>query len=141
MTQYFITHSSYTGEIKVVYNQDKLLDGFDCSSTNLSERRRAIFKEVIPVRIEDLEGIKEVIKGCHIIAEELEISFDMFWNKYDKKINRKRCEPLWRKLSKAKQYAAYNGIAAYNRYLHSTGFRGKQDPDNYLRNETWTSEF
>jgi hypothetical protein len=65
----------------------------------------------------------------------------MFWQRYDKKINRKRCEPLWEKLSKPKQVAAWAGIDAYNKFLQANSWRKKADPETYLRNEMWENEW
>jgi hypothetical protein len=65
----------------------------------------------------------------------------MFWQLYDKKINRKRCEPLWDKLSKNKQVAAWAGINAYNKFLQANSWRKKADPESYLKNEMWENEW
>lgn len=73
-----------------------------------------------------------------------DLSFDRFWEAYGKKINRKRTEPLYSKLSATNRLKSILNIKPYNEYLTRSGFRNKVDPERYIRDgyyETdWTKE-
>ena len=69
-----------------------------------------------------------------------EVTFDMFWNEYAKKVNRMRCEKLWDKMSEANQRLAFKSIKSYNRCIERTN-RFKQDPDTYLRNMSYQTNW
>jgi hypothetical protein len=99
------------------------------------------FKNAIPPTIGHLVGGNAFSKNTTVVEVDFVITFEMFWQRYDKKINRKRCEPLWEKLSKPKQVAAWAGIDAYNKFLQANSWRKKADPETYLRNEMWENEW
>ena len=64
--------------------------------------------------------------------------FDEFWNLYDKKSAKPKCESLWQKMSKDKKEQA---IAYIEKYKQSqTDKRYRKNPDTYLRNESWNDE-
>lgn len=66
----------------------------------------------------------------------------MFWKAYDVKVNKKRCIPIWDKLTKTQQVKAWAGIKKYDSYLKSLKWsRPKADPDTYLRQEYWENEY
>ena len=90
--------------------------------------------------VNDIEAAFKDTKAM-IVEDEFEVTFDMFWIAYNKKINRKRCEPIWNKLSKPKQVKAYYGVKSYDKYLKVESWRQKADPENYLRNEMWENEY
>ena len=48
---------------------------------------------------------------------------------------------LWNKLGKTEQVKAYYGITTYDKYLSRETWRGKVDPENYLRNQMWENEW
>jgi hypothetical protein len=62
------------------------------------------------------------------------------WDKYDHKVNNKRCVALWDKLNKADEVKAYYGIDMYYTYLAKRR-RGKADPENYFRSRMWENEW
>jgi hypothetical protein len=99
------------------------------------------FKDAIPVTVETLMTGNAFSKATTIVEADFTITFEMFWQRYDKKINRKRCEPLWNKLSKTKQVTAWAGIEAYNKFLQGNSWRVKADPETYLRNEMFENEW
>ena len=76
-----------------------------------------------------------------ITEGEIIIYFKQFWAKYNRKINKARCEPLWSKLTNSEQLKAYTGIDKYIAYLKKESWRNKLDPENYLKNKTWENEY
>jgi hypothetical protein len=133
MKKYVLTSTSFIGNVTFGYNDIGQLVFFD-NSSKMDANQHAWLLNNLPTASPVLEIIKTKIKGT---IEEIpeDISFDAFWNKYDKKINRKRCEPLWKKLSDADKLCAIKNIKPYEDYLQRTGFRGKCDPENYFKKE------
>ncbi len=64
--------------------------------------------------------------------------FDEFWDEYDKKTARTKCESLWKKLSKDKKEEAINYIDKYKKAQPDKKYR--KNPETYLRNESWNDE-
>ena len=64
--------------------------------------------------------------------------FEEFWESYDKKTSRNRCESLWKKMSKDKKEQAINYIDGYKKGQPDKKYR--KNPDTYLRNESWNDE-
>ena len=76
------------------------------------------------------------------IEEELiPAGFDVFWERYGKKINKYRCEPIWKKLTEKERHQAIRQITPYENYLKKTGYQGKRDPENFLKDKYFLSEF
>jgi hypothetical protein len=140
MKRILITSPHFIGEAEVVFREDGILVKIDMSACNMKKATAFSFKNVIPAHFDELQ---EAFKGKQVtICEaEFEVSFDMFWKSYSKKINRLRCIPLWNKLSKTEQALAYLGIKDYDRYLKRNDWRSKADPENYLRSQMWHNEW
>jgi len=137
MRQFNITFPGIPGHIIVVYNNDSL-DVIDFRNCTISSLSKVKFKEQIPV---DLKALETAFKNATIVEAEVAVSFEMFWNVYNKKINKIRCTPLWNKLSKTEQVAAFMGVKKYDRYLQRENWRTKADPESYLRNRMWENEW
>jgi hypothetical protein len=66
------------------------------------------------------------------------VPFEKFWEIYDKKIDRKKCEPKWNRLTKQEQE---NCIAKMPIYIDSTPDKKyRRDPETYLNNKSWENE-
>jgi hypothetical protein len=97
------------------------------------------FKKSVPALVANISN--GFSSDTSIVAADVEVSFKMFWDKYGKKINRLRCEALWKKLSLVEQVEAYTGIQPYDKYLQIENWRSKADPDTYLRNKFYQNEY
>ena len=64
--------------------------------------------------------------------------FDEFWDAYDKKTAKPKCEALWKKMSKDKKEKAISYISSYKKSQPDKRYR--KNPDTYLRNESWNDE-
>jgi hypothetical protein len=83
-----------------------------------------------------------VFKNPRFSAVEVpeEITFDMFWNRYDDKIysSKKRSEAQWNRMSKANRCTAYNYIPRYFSKLPEWQTR-KKTAEKYLSDELWNN--
>lgn len=139
MRRFLITSTKFTGTAELVYNTQSDLVIINTAQTNLRATLLMHFKHSVPAQV---SGIETAFSSETTIVEAaFEISFDMFWTAYNQKINKKRCEGLWDKLSISKRVAAWQGVAAYDSFLKQTGWRKKADPETYLRNEYWDNEW
>jgi hypothetical protein len=65
-------------------------------------------------------------------------SFDRFWNLYDKKVGRAKCEKLFHNLSGNDRNKIFENLPAY---IQSTPDRQyRKNPETYLRNRAWEDE-
>lgn len=138
MNLYYITSPRFTGAVEILYNASGLLTRIEFGKTNMNMLQVSKFKEQIPA-VESL--LSECFKDVTIVQGTYEISFEEFWIAYGKKINRKRCEPIWQRMNSAVRVAAFMGIKPYDEFLQSQPGRKKLDPENYLKFESWNNEW
>lgn len=139
MRRFLITSPALQGTCELIFREDGTLCRIDMP-TKMPAAIVRIFKERAPAHIDEIEPAFKNTNAT-VIEADFEVTFEMFWNVYALKINRKRAEVLWNKLSKTKQVQAWAGIAAYDKFLKKNTWRSKADPDTYLRNEMWESEW
>lgn len=70
--------------------------------------------------------------------EKNTISFDLFWDAYDKKVDRVRCEKIWNKLSEPDHQIILERVPDYVASTPDKKFR--KDPSTYLHNRSWENE-
>ena len=141
MKRFIVTSPKFQGSAEIHYNVNGVLCKIDLNNCTMEERVVHHFKAAIPTSLTLLMNGNAFSSETSIVEAEYEITFDMFWNAYDKKINRIRCEKLWNQLSKINQIQSLNGIAAYDRFLKKKDWRSKADPETYLRNQMWNNEW
>lgn len=141
MIRYILTHPKFKGEVVVSFDENNELIVIDFQPAELGEVQKKYLLENMPVLYSDLwlKSLKDKKFVC--VAEPYELDFDMFWDKYAKKVNRIRSESVWKRLSKPEQVRAFAGIKAYDRHLFENSWKGKADPDTYLREKYWTNEY
>jgi hypothetical protein len=85
---------------------------------------------------------KEIIINNNDLGLDFEIldelSFDLFWDLYDKKTGKETCIKLYNKLSREDKEKIFNHIPLYKEARPDKQYR--KDPQTYLRNKTWNDE-
>lgn len=66
------------------------------------------------------------------------IDFKFFWDAYDKKIDRPKCEKKWNKLPEETQLKILSHIEIYKKATPDKQYR--KNPLTYLNNESWENE-
>lgn len=132
MKKYVLTSQLFAGAVTFWYNDLDLLVYYH-NEGEMSEKQHVWLLKHMPRELVELDALRQTVKGS---IEELppDLSFDTFWDVYDKKINRKRCEPMWKKLSDADKMKALAVIKKYDAYCQRTGV-GKAHPDNFMSKE------
>lgn len=139
MKRFLITSPKFTGQAELIYNEDGRLLHVNLVDTDMDAATAQAFVRCVSG---DAENVADRFgPDVQIVCADVEITFDMFWKAYGKKIKKSRCILLWGKMNKAAQVAAYVGIRKYNKYLYENKWRGKVDPDTYLRNMYWENEY
>ena len=73
-----------------------------------------------------------------ITNKQINITFDTFWNLYDKKIDKDKCESKWNKLSNKEREDIINHIPKYK--LATPDKQYRKNPETYFNNKTWRDE-
>lgn len=142
MRRFLITNPKvFNGEAEVVYDGIGKLVKIDFSNTDMTVNMVTKFKEHIPANFEHLEGMMKHSIAT-IVETTMRIDFEQWWREYDKKINKKRCTPLFEKLTDSDTVLALLGIKPYKKYLKSLPYaRPMADPEKYLKDRYWENEW
>lgn len=142
MIRFITTSPSFAGEVHIIYGDDNQLLCIDFRNAQLNSKQTSYLYQHTPI-IFDATTFAQSFGTPHLtfVHEAYTITFDEWWHRYDRKINRVRAEKLWARLSKADQLQAYTGILAYQRHLQHNTWKTKADPETYLRNKYWTNEW
>lgn len=65
-------------------------------------------------------------------------SFEAFWDAYDKKVERIKCERKWNKLSSSDRQKALEYIPFYKQAQPNKQYR--KNPDTFINNKSWNDE-
>lgn len=139
MKKYSFTHEKYKGSISFWYNENDILVHYN-NDTDMTDTALVWFLNNIPRNLDELESLKKTTKGTLIEVPQV-VTFDAFWDTYAKKCNRKRCETIWVKMTEAQKLKAIISVQAYDRYLQRVKWRSKADPDTYLRNQNYDTDW
>jgi hypothetical protein len=96
--------------------------------------------------ISSLQGAKDKDKdkdkdkegGAGGSPESLNIPFSAFWDMYDKKVDRVKCEPKWERLTDKERIDCIQKLPDYIKATPDKKFR--RDPETYLNNKSWNNE-
>lgn len=81
------------------------------------------------------------LQGVTISAPGITVNdstFEEFWNLYDKRVGRAKCEKLWSKLSLQEKYDCIAYVPAYVASTSEKRFR--KNPETFLRNKSFYDE-
>lgn len=138
MKRYYIISEKFKGQAELIYHKGRLVG----LSLIEAEMEAALVEKFLrSVRANEQEIYQGFSGSTKILPADVELSFDMFWQRYAKKINRIRAQKIWDIMSKTDQASAYEGIVAYDKFLKTQKWRTKSDPENYLRNKMWENEY
>lgn len=139
MTEKYILKSKrFEGSVVFAYKEGKLC--LYSNDSSMSEVQVKWLLPNLPLERDHLEDFQRQIKGTITIAP-IDLTFGHFWEIYKRKINRKRVEPLWKKMTDSMRTACLLNIPIYDAFLKRSGGRGKLDPENYLRQESYNTNW
>ncbi len=140
MNHYQITSTTFSGFVDLFYDINGLLEKYDKTGADLSVKQQTWFLQSLPRTIDELKKLMhETATATLTEILPIEITFAMFWNRYDDKelSSKKKALAKWGKMPISEQQKAYNHIPKYFRSL--TGGIRKKYAETYLNNELWNN--
>lgn len=140
MRHFILTSTSFTGSLEYKYCDNGYLIWFQYNALASDSQRNWLLSNM-PLTVSGFNEVVSKAKSFKVEEIQLDLSFDAFWEQYGHKINKKRCLPLYNKLSTEKRMQCIKSIVPYKRYLARTNYRNKTDPENYLRKEMYLNDW
>ncbi|TAN18809.1 MAG: hypothetical protein EPN37_04415 [Chitinophagaceae bacterium] len=139
MKKFILTSSKFEGQVTFGYNEKDILI-FLHNEAQMNNTQHNWLIHHLPACSEEIQKLNKILQGK---LEELpeDLSLDRFWQLYNKKINRKRCEPLWKKMKEAEKMQCLRSIPHYEQYLNRINWREKADPENYLKKAMYQNDW
>jgi len=138
MTKYILTSPKFTGEVIFGYNEIDRLVLYE-NSSGMNEKQLDWVLGNLPQSKQWIATIASKIQG--VIKEvPQDLSFDVFWAKYSKKINKKRTKPLYDRLKDADKMLAIIRVPEYLDACYRLK-RGIVDPENYIRGAYYETDW
>lgn len=135
MKQYAIT-GSFTGAIIVEYSPEGMLQLIDMRCAELTDTQVSYLKKNLPLQAAELPAFEKVAR-LSIKEQSVDITFELFYNRFDMKKGKNEAQRAWKRLSQGDQLKAYLYIPAYNRDLKVNTWKNKMYPATYLNKKIW----
>ncbi len=137
MITLIMTSASFTGQVKITYNEANYLAALDISEP-LSHKQYNWLLSNLPFHMDAIPAFKKLLANATIIEKKIEVTFEMFWNRYNDKerSSKKKTLTAWDKLSEADQVKAYLFIPVYER---KRGNADKKYATTYLSDQLWNN--
>jgi hypothetical protein len=137
MLTFHLTSIAWTGYIEFVFNDNYLLDKRE-NHAELSKGQHEFLVTHLPAELCELE---QKLKTSNTTITEIKenITFEMFWDRYDDKINSSKfkTERQWNKMNPVDQSKAYHFIPRY--FAHVPQGTRKKYATTYLSDQLWNN--
>ena len=138
MRKFILTSPKFEGAVTFGYNADNRLIYYE-NTTSMTIKQLDWLLANLPQASTWIGNIK-TDSGTRVVEIPEDLSFERFWNLYDKKVNRLRAEPLFEKLNEAEKFKAIMRVKTYKEYCHLT-HRGVSDPEKYIRSKYFETDW
>lgn len=140
MRKFLMTSPKFNGAIEFLYSHEEKLLRVDLTNASCSVGQIRKLLSVAPCTIEELRTAFADTQAA-IVESDFEVTFEMFWEKYDLKRNKKHAEKLWSRMNAVDRAKAYLNIDSYNKYCKRNEWYNKMYPDTFLRGEHYQTEW
>lgn len=132
-----MTSAQLRGSLIFKYDEAGRLSRLEVEA-ELTDKQKQIIKEDMPWTAEEAKLFMEKYPGATYLVQEQELTFDMFWSRYDDKArsSKKKTEAAWDKMKKIEQMKAYLYIP---KYFKNKGTAEKKYATTYLSDELWNN--
>ncbi len=139
MVKYSLTSTAFEGEVIFTFNDAGLLEMFDSSGAQLSEKQQIFMLKELPRELCEVKRVIEGSASAKLTEIKQEVTFDMFWNRYDEKIKSSKKKSLlkWNRMSKTDQAKAFYYISKYE--MNIPQGVPKKYAESYLNAELWNN--
>ncbi len=138
MKKIILTSPNFTGNVVFAYNEQGILVIYH-NESDMDEKALRWLLKYLPNDVEGLKALSSKITG-RLEEVPADVSFDAFWNLYDKKVNRKRSEPMFKKLTDEEKLQCVVAVKPYKRYCSNNG-RGIADPEKYINQRYFETDW
>lgn len=139
MKKYALTSLKFTGQIMFGYNDSRALVYYHNESDMPFDGHSWMLRN-LPLGEDEITPLSKKLIGT-LSEIPADLSFEKFWEDYGKKINKKRTEPLFERLNDGEKMLAVMRVAPYKSYCARTKFRGIADPEKYLRDRYFETDW
>jgi hypothetical protein len=142
MKKLILTSEAYEGEVLLMYDADNHLVVLDMMAAKLDAVQIDFMKKLAPV-VYDKKTFQASFRSdsLKVVESAFQITFEMFWDRYAKKINKDRCDRLWKRLTEAEKAKAWLGLNRYLYHLALNTWKTKADPETYLSKKYYENEW
>ncbi|MBI9055490.1 MAG: hypothetical protein JEY96_16830 [Bacteroidales bacterium] len=139
MAIFHLTSDNFEGFVEFEFNKDGYLTRYDTENATMSKEHLVFLLKRFPRHIDQAEELMSKSDTATFTEIVSEVTFEMFWNKYNEKVNssRKRALQKWNRMSKSDRIKAYQYI---NKYFMSIPYgTRKKYAETYLNAELWNN--
>lgn len=139
MTKYSLTSVAFDGEVIFTFNDSGLLESFDTAGADLSETQQVWILKQLPRELAEIKRVIGTSDSAKLTELKQEITFDMFWIRFDEKIrsSKKKSLAKWNRLSKTDRVKAFYFISKYEMSIPNGV--AKKYAESYLNAELWNN--
>lgn len=139
MVKYSLTSTAFEGEVIFTFNDSGLLESFDSSGAELSEKQQLWILRELPRELAEIKRVLGSSTSAALTEIKQEITFAMFWNRYDEKIKSSKKKSLlkWSRMNKTEQAKAFYFISKYE--MNIPQGVAKKYAESYLNAELWNN--
>jgi hypothetical protein len=140
MKRYSLTSQAFTGEVIFVFNDFNLLESFDTSGAQLSEKQQIFILRELPRELSEMQKVLGNSNSAKLTEVSVDITFETFWKRYRAPLNSKKklAENCWKRLSQARRNLAYNFIPIYESRMEPGV--SKLYAETYLNSGPWINQ-
>lgn len=133
-----LTSTNFEGELEFRYDFNGYLCFFE-NRSHMDKLQLAWLLKRIPPTIDDLKAMVKKSKAAKLTEIKHEITFEMFWERYNNKSlsSKKKSLTRWNRMSKAQRAKAYYYIPKY--FNSMPAGVAKKYAETYLNSEIWNN--
>lgn len=139
MSIFHLTSESFDGFVEFEFDKNGFLARYDTNNATMGAEHMSYLLNRFPRHIDQAKQLISGSKTATLKEVVIEVTFEMFWNKYNDKVNssRKRSLQKWNRMNKADRIKAYQYL---NKYFTSIPYgTRKKYAETYLNAELWNN--
>jgi len=139
MKKLSFTSGAFTGEVILTFNDLGLLVSYDALNAQLTPDQQKWFLQKLPSDLSEVERVLAGSPTARLTEIADNITFDMFWNRYNEKVRSSRKKALlkWQRMSESDRTKAYYFIQKYEMNIPLSV--AKKYAETYLNAELWNN--
>ena len=102
------------------------------------QKHREKQKELCNVTVTDSNATDKIRLDKIRIDKDKELSFNVFWHEYEKKVKLDKCKKLWYKIDESLYQSIFNHVREYVKSTPDKQYR--KNPETYLNGCCWNDE-